>query len=129
MDQVVRASKVSRMAEQQDAMQVRTLPNRSGLPAKGTSIEVQWTVRDENYLNWFTAVAVKPNVTQTQARQEKRNERRAKCHQIRYTMPPNEIAQAPNSVKKHFLSSACLLLVAAHGGRALLTHNHWQPTR
>ena len=37
--------------------------------------------------------------------------------------------QAPNSVKKLFLSSACLLLVAAHGGRALLTHNHGQPTR
>jgi hypothetical protein len=48
---------------------------------------VQWTVRDGNYLKWFTAVVVKPNVTQTQARLE----RRAKCHQIRYTMPPNEI--------------------------------------
>ena len=38
-------------------------------------------------------------------------------------------AQAPNSVKKCFLSSACLLPVAAYGGQALLTHNHAQPTR
>ena len=38
-------------------------------------------------------------------------------------------AQAPNSVKKCFLSSACLLHVAAHGGQALLTHKHAQPTR
>jgi hypothetical protein len=35
----------------------------------------------------------------------------------------NYSAQAPKGVKKHFLSSACLLLVAGHGGRALLTHN------
>jgi hypothetical protein len=24
-------------------------------PAEGTSIEVQWTEQDENYLKWFTA--------------------------------------------------------------------------
>jgi hypothetical protein len=34
---------------------------------------------------------VKRNVTQKQARQEKRLDRRAKCHQIQYTMPPKEI--------------------------------------
>jgi hypothetical protein len=35
------------------------------LPAKGTSIEVQWTVQDGNYLKWFTAVVVKqPGVPQ-----------------------------------------------------------------
>jgi hypothetical protein len=61
------------------------------LPTEGTSIEVQWTDQDENYLKWFTAVVVKRNVTQKQARQEKRFERRAKCHQIQYTMPPKEI--------------------------------------
>ena len=64
---------------------------KNPLPAEGISIEVQWTVQDENYLNWFTAVVVKRNVTQKQARQEKRLDRRAKCHQIQYTMPPNEI--------------------------------------
>jgi hypothetical protein len=119
VDQVVRASEVSRMAEQvsrmaewqqqvlrmaehQDAMQVRSvvvtvmkeLPEKvekNPLPAEGISIEVQWTVQDENYLKWFTAEVVKPNVTQKQARQEKRFERRAKCHQIQYTMPPKDV--------------------------------------
>jgi hypothetical protein len=43
--------------------------------------------------------------------------------------PDYRPAQAPKGVTKCFLSSACLLLVAAHGGRALLTHNHGQPTR
>jgi hypothetical protein len=61
------------------------------LPAEGTSIEVQWTDQDENYLKWFTAVVVKRNVPRKQARQEKHLEWRAKCHQIQYTMPPNEI--------------------------------------
>ena len=56
-----------------------------------TSIEVQWTDQDENYLKWFTAVVVKRNVTQKQAREEKRFESRAKFHQIQYTMPPKEI--------------------------------------
>ena len=36
-------------------------------------------------------MAVKRNVPRKQARQEKRLECRAKCHQIKYTMSPNEI--------------------------------------
>jgi hypothetical protein len=58
VDQVVeRASEVSRMAEKQDAMQVRSVVDRlldkiekNPLPAEGISIEVQWTVQDENHL-------------------------------------------------------------------------------
>jgi hypothetical protein len=42
-------------------------------------------------LKWFTAVVVKRNVPRKQARQEKRLEWLAKCHQIQYTMPPNQI--------------------------------------
>jgi hypothetical protein len=61
------------------------------LPAISTSIEVQWTDQNENYLKWFTAVVVKPDVTRLEARQEKRPDRLAKCHQIRYTAPPNEV--------------------------------------
>jgi hypothetical protein len=61
------------------------------LPAEGTSIEVQWTEQDENYLKWFTAVVVKRNVPRKQARQEKRLEWLATHHQIQYTMPPNQI--------------------------------------
>jgi hypothetical protein len=78
------AQLVARTSESQDAMQVRPVidrlvdqvvreappwrPNRSPLPAKGATIEVQWTAKDENYLKWFTAGAVKPNVTQTRRR-------------------------------------------------------------
>jgi hypothetical protein len=71
-----RTALVSRMPEQQDAMQDAGAVRDEGaagcwtklcaktgasLPAKGTSIEVQWSVRDENYLKWFTAVVVKPS--------------------------------------------------------------------
>ena len=56
------------------------------LPTEGTSIEVQWTDQDENYLKWFTAVVVKPDVTRLEARQEKRFDRLAKCE-----VPPNPV--------------------------------------
>jgi hypothetical protein len=43
--------------------------------------------------------------------------------QIRCSLQTYCIPQAPKSNNFTFLSSACLLLVAGHGGRALLTHN------
>jgi hypothetical protein len=57
------------------------------LPAIGTSIEVQWADQDENtssgLLQWL---AVKPDVTRLEARQEKRFDRLAKCE-----VPPNPV--------------------------------------
>jgi hypothetical protein len=44
----------------------------------------------ENYLEWFTAVDVQPDVPQLQARHEGRLDWRAKCHLIWHTVPPSE---------------------------------------
>ena len=84
-------SVIDRLLDQVERGAPPSCSTRLLLPAKGTSIEVQWTVQDENCLKWFTAVVVKPDVTRREARQEKRLDRLVKCHQIRYTAPPNEV--------------------------------------
>jgi hypothetical protein len=47
---------------------------RGVLPAKGDTIETQWTGDDEDCGNWFTAVVLLPDVPQLQARQEGRKD-------------------------------------------------------
>jgi hypothetical protein len=101
------------------------LEQPAALPAIGTSIEVQWTDQDENYLKWFTAVVVKPDVTQLEARQEKRLDRLAKCHQIRYTAPPNEVewvllewAGRPTKSRQRAVSATSKCAMAMRKSRA-----------